>query len=140
MIIPYIDRRPDTPATEESAGYDLRSMHDAEVHPDRITTIHTGIRVSMSGTGLVGLISSRSGLYLKHGVRVGQGHGTLDADFQGEILVLLTKDTPGGFRVAEGDRIAQLVFLPFARPGFQQVETFAPTNRGEGGFGHTGTR
>lgn len=140
MIIPYIDRCPDMPATEESAGYDLRSMHDAEVHPDRITTIRTGIRINMSDTGLVGLISSRSGLYNKHGIRVGQGHGTLDADFQGEILVLLTKDTPGIFRVGEGDRIAQLVFLPFARPSFAATETFARTERGEGGLGHTGIK
>jgi dUTP pyrophosphatase len=93
----------------------------------------------MQDPGLVAIVASRSGLSLKHGVRVAQGIGVIDADYHGEIAVILANDGTEDFHIEPGDRIAQLLFQPVVRVALDFVEQFAnPTARGSGGFGSTG--
>jgi dUTP pyrophosphatase len=101
--------------------------------------IKTGIALNMADPGLVAIVASRSGLSLKHQVRVAQGIGVIDADYHGEIAVILANDGSEEYIVNPGDRIAQLLFQPVVQVALQFVDSFAtPTARGEGGFGSTG--
>ncbi len=99
----------------------------------------TGLALNMMDPGLVAIVASRSGLSLKHGIRVAQGIGVIDADYHGEIKVLLTNDSDTPYDIQPGERIAQLLFQPVVQVGLHRVETFdTATERGEGGFGSTG--
>ena len=128
-------------ATDGAAALDLRAcLAEAVVLPSggRVL-IPTGLAVNMQDPGLVAIVASRSGLSLKHGVRVAQGIGVIDADYHGEIAVILANDGAEDFRIEPGDRIAQLLFQPVVRVALDFVEQFAkPTARGSGGFGSTG--
>lgn len=121
---------------------DLRAAIEAPVSisPGGRTLIKTGLAINMMDPGLVAIVASRSGLSLKHGVRVAQGIGVIDADYHGEIGVILANDGVQDFVVAPGDRIAQLMFQPVVQVALHFVDQFSTgTERGEGGFGSTGT-
>ncbi|PZP29716.1 MAG: dUTP diphosphatase [Roseateles depolymerans] len=130
-----------TYATDGSAAIDLRAcIPDAiELAPGARTLVKTGLAINMMDPGLVAIVASRSGLSLKHGVRVAQGIGVVDSDYHGEIGVILANDSDATFRIEPGERIAQLMFQPVVQVAFQFVDTFSTeTSRGEGGFGSTG--
>ena len=119
------------PATAFSAGIDLRACLDEDC-------VRAGISVQPCEAGFAGFLYSRSGLGAREGLTVAQGVGVIDPDYTGEILVMLL-NTSGEERVLRrGERMAQLVFQPFVRPVWQEVESLSATERGAGGFGHTG--
>jgi len=131
-------------ATDGSAAMDLRArIHDSMcIYPGQRRLVGTGLAVHIADPGLVGVVASRSGLSLNHGLRVAQGIGVIDADYTGEIKVILTNDDPDEPCLIEpGERIAQLMFQPVERVELKPVEAFSEyTARGSGGFGSTGER
>ncbi|MFT3856551.1 MAG: dUTP diphosphatase [Aquabacterium sp.] len=130
-----------TYATDGSAAIDLRACitEATELAPGSRTLVKTGLAINMMDPGLVAIVASRSGLSLKHGVRVAQGIGVVDSDYHGEIGVILANDSDTVFKIEPGERIAQLMFQPVVQVAFQFVDTFSTeTSRGEGGFGSTG--
>lgn len=129
-------------ATPGAAGIDLRACIDAPVtlEPQERRLFPTGIAINIQDPGLVAIVASRSGLSLKHGIRVAQGCGVVDADYHGEIGVILANDGSEAYVVEPGARIAQLLFMPVVQVAFRYVDAFSSeTERGDGGFGHTGT-
>ena len=129
-------------ATPGSAGMDLRAMLDAplQLAPGAAELIPTGIAIHIADPALCAVILPRSGLGHKHGLVLGNLVGLIDADYQGPLMVSAWNRGQNPVSIAPGDRIAQLVFLPVTRALFRHVETFGHSDRGEGGFGHTGTR
>ncbi len=128
-------------ATPGSAGLDLRAAIDSPVMlpPGGRHLIPSGIAVDIRDSGVVGVVASRSGLSLKHGIRVAQGIGVIDSDYHGEIGVILANDGPEPYTISPGDRVAQLLFMPVVQVDLVEVSTFdGDTLRGGGGFGHTG--
>lgn len=129
------------PATALSAGFDLRACFDspeAHIAPGARLAVPTGISVQPRIPGIAGFIYSRSGLGARDGLTVAQGVGVIDPDYTGEILVVLLNTSGEERRLARGERMAQLIFQPFVRPLWQEVPRLAATERGAGGFGHTG--
>ncbi|MBX9815204.1 MAG: aminotransferase [Proteobacteria bacterium SG_bin5] len=131
--------------TPLSAGIDLHACIDAPLtlQPQApAALVPSGIAVLMNDPHLVAFLLARSGLGHRHGLVLGQAVGTIDADYTNQIFISAWLRTPPGsapYTIQPGDRIAQLVFLPIARPEFAIVETFsATTERGEAGFGSTG--
>lgn len=134
---------PPSYATDGSAAMDLRACIDAPValEPGARALVKTGIAINMMDPGLVAIVASRSGLSLKHGVRVAQGIGVIDADYHGEIAVILTNDGTETYRIEPGERIAQLMFQPVVQVALRMVDEFSTeTDRGTGGFGSTGKK
>ncbi len=130
-------------ATDGSAALDLRACLDApcRLQPGERLPVPTGIALNMMDPGLVAIVASRSGLSLRHGIRVAQGIGVIDADYHGEIRVLLANDGDAAYVIQPGERIAQLLFQPVVRVGLRLVDEFSiTTQRGTGGFGSTGRR
>lgn len=130
-----------TYATDGSAAMDLRACIEAAavIAPGERLLVRTGLALNMLDPGLVAIVASRSGLSLKHGIRVAQGVGVIDADYHGEIGVILANDGPAPFTVEPGDRIAQLMFQPVVQVDLHVVADFtSTTERGSGGFGSTG--
>lgn len=130
-----------TYATAASAGMDLRAClaEPLTLQPGQRLAIPTGLALNMMDPGLVAIVASRSGLSLKHGIRVAQGIGVIDADYHGEIKVLLTNDGPRPYDIQPGERIAQLLFQPVVQVDLDLVDSFRKdTERGTGGFGSTG--
>lgn len=127
------------PATPRSAGLDLKAAEYALIPPGGRVLIKTGIKLAIPD-GFAGLICPRSGLALKHGVTVLNAPGVLDADYRGEVGVILANFGERPFMVEPGDRIAQLMIQPVVRAELIQVESLDDTERGEGGFGHSGRR
>lgn len=128
-------------ATPGSAGLDLRAAIPAplSIAPGERRLIGSGIAVDIRDPGVVAIVASRSGLSLKHGVRVAQGIGVIDSDYHGEVGIILSNDGNDPYTVHPGDRIAQLLFLPVLCADLLPVESFGEeTSRGAGGFGHTG--
>lgn len=128
-------------ATDGSAALDLRACLESsiELAPGARVLVKTGIAINMMDPGLVAIVASRSGLSLKHGIRVAQGIGVIDADYHGEIGVILANDSGEVFTIEPGERVAQLMFQPVVQVALHQVEAFSTeTERGEGGFGSTG--
>ena len=127
-------------ATEGSAGIDLAACTDEPVTiaPRALVRIPTGIAVALPSPDYVALVFARSGLGIRHGISLSNGVGVIDSDYRGEIAVGLTNlsDTP--YTVMPGDRIAQLVVAPVARPELVWTEDLEDTGRGAGGFGSTG--
>lgn len=128
-------------STGGSAGMDLRACVEetTTVAPAQTFLIPTGISVYIQDPGLAAVILPRSGLGHKHGIVLGNLVGLIDSDYQGPLMVSLWNRGQQEFTINPGDRIAQLVFVPVAQVGFDIVEDFVATDRGEGGFGHTGT-
>lgn len=128
-----------TRATPGSAGFDLYADFPRTVwlgSGDRLL-VPTGIAIELP-EDFEGQIRPRSGLAQRHGVTVLNAPGTIDADYRGEIGVLLINHGRVAFPIAPGDRIAQLVIARVTAPGFEVVDELSPTNRGAGGYGSTG--
>ena len=132
-----------TYATGGSAAVDLRACIAAPVTipAGEQKLIPTGLAINMMDPGLVAIVASRSGLSLNHYVHVAQGIGVIDADYHGEISVILTNSGKNDYVVQSGDRIAQLMFQPVVQVALNFVTDFSTvTERGQGGFGSTGKR
>jgi len=127
-------------ATEGSAGMDLRAMLDAplELAPGETELIPTGIAIHIADPALAAMILPRSGLGHKHGIVLGNLVGLIDSDYQGQLYVSCWNRGKAAFRVEVGERIAQLILVPVVRAIFEQVEEFTDSDRGAGGFGHSG--
>lgn len=127
-------------ATAGSAGIDLRACIDAPLTlaPGETELVPSGIAIHIADPGLAATILPRSGLGHRHGLVLGNLVGLIDSDYQGEILVSCWNRGTAPFTLEPGLRLAQLVFVPVVQAEFRLVESFTPTERGEGGFGHTG--
>lgn len=129
------------PATPLSVGTDLKACLDGEelvLKPGERHAVKTGLRIQPLQPGWAGIVSSRSGLGARDGVVVAQGIGLIDPDYTGEIIVYLLNTSREVRRIGNGERIAQLFFVPYGYPCFTDAEDLHPTERGDGGFGHTG--
>ena len=129
-------------ATAGSAGIDLRACiaGPLELVGGAAALVPTGIALHIADPGLAGLVVPRSGLGHRHGIVLGNLVGLIDSDYQGEILVSCWNRGRESFTIQPGERIAQMVFVPIVQPAFEVVDTFEPSPRGSGGFGHTGRR
>ena len=129
-----------TYATQGSAGLDLRACVESitEVGPGETILIPAGISIFIDDPSLAAVILPRSGLGHKHGIVLGNLVGLIDSDYQGPLMVSMWNRSHQSFTVKPGDRIAQLVFVPIVQADFEVVEEFSSSDRGEGGFGHTG--
>ncbi len=127
-------------ATEGSAGLDLRACIDAEImlQPGETELIPTGIAIHIADPSLAAVILPRSGLGHKHGIVLGNLVGLIDSDYQGQLFVSCWNRGQQSFQVKPGERLAQLVFVPVVQAGFEIVQEFDQSDRGEGGFGHSG--
>jgi dUTP pyrophosphatase len=125
--------------TEQSSGMDLCAFLDKEItlQPGERKLIPTGISVAIP-EGFEGQVRPRSGLAIRHGIGVINAPGTIDADYRGEIAILLINFGEEPFLVRTGDRIAQMIITRVARATWEEVEVLPSTTRQEGGFGHTG--
>ena len=124
-------------ATPASAGVDLRASDGCVIPPGGRALVPTGLRIALP-EGYEAQVRPRSGLALKHGVTLPNSPGTIDADYRGEIGVILMNLGQEPFVVEPGDRIAQMVVAPVARVAWSEAEALDATERGEGGFGSTG--
>jgi dUTP pyrophosphatase len=127
-------------ATAGSAGVDLRACVDKplELGPGTCELIPSGLAIHIDDPGLAAVILPRSGLGHKHGIVLGNLVGLIDSDYQGELLISCWNRGSSSFRINPGDRLAQLVLVPVVQADFEVVEDFDRTQRGSGGFGHTG--
>ena len=129
-------------ATPGSAGLDLRAMLDQDtvIKPGETLLIPTGLSVYIGDPGLAALILPRSGLGHKHGIVLGNLVGLIDSDYQGPLMVSCWNRGQTDFTMTVGERLAQLVLVPVVQAHFEMVEEFVETERGAGGFGHSGTK
>ncbi|GIU51797.1 MULTISPECIES: dUTP diphosphatase [Shewanella] len=129
-------------ATPGSAGMDLRAMIDTTmvIEPGKTVLIPTGIAVHVADPSLAAVILPRSGLGHKHGIVLGNLVGLIDSDYQGPLMVSCWNRSDKPFTLEIGDRLAQLVFVPVVQAQFTLVDEFDTSDRGEGGFGHSGTK
>ncbi|WP_110457580.1 dUTP diphosphatase [Shewanella algidipiscicola] len=129
-------------ATPGSAGMDLRAMLDTTlvIAPGETQLIPTGIAVHVADPSLAAVILPRSGLGHKHGIVLGNLVGLIDSDYQGALMVSCWNRSNEPFSLEIGDRLAQLVFVPVVQAEFKLVDEFDSSDRGEGGFGHSGTQ
>lgn len=144
IVNPLLGSTIDIPnyATNGSAAIDLRAciQNAIEIKQGQRVLIGTGLAINMKDRNLVAIVASRSGLSLKHGVRVAQGIGVIDSDYHGEISVILANDGEQPFLITPGMRIAQLMFQPVIQIELGFTDSFSSeTERGTGGFGSTGT-
>lgn len=128
-------------ATPQSAGMDLRANLSEPIvlQPLQRALIPTGLRISLPES-YEAQVRPRSGLALKHGITVLNSPGTIDADYRGEVGVILVNLSQEPFTIHDGERIAQLVVARHEQPELVAVESLDETARGEGGFGHTGKK
>ena len=128
-------------ATPGSAGMDLRALLDAPLTlaPGDTTLVPTGLAIHIQDPGLCATILPRSGLGHKHGIVLGNLVGLIDSDYQGELMVSCWNRGNSAFTIAIGERIAQLVLVPVVQAHFELVESFDESQRGAGGFGHSGS-
>ena len=129
-------------ATQGSAGMDLRACLDAPVtlEPGETKLIGTGLAIYIQDPSLAATILPRSGLGHKHGIVLGNLVGLIDSDYQGELMISTWNRGQTTFTIEPGERLAQLVLLPVIQAELNIVEDFVETDRGAGGFGHTGTQ
>lgn len=127
-------------ATAGSAGMDLRACIDQPliIEPGETQLIPTGIAIHIADPALAATILPRSGLGHKHGIVLGNLVGLIDSDYQGPLMVSCWNRSNKPFTLAPGERLAQLVFLPVVQATFEIVDSFDSSERGEGGFGHSG--
>lgn len=128
-------------ATAGAAGVDLRACIDEaiELQPGQTVLVKTGIAVYIADPHFAGLILPRSGLGHKHGIVLGNLVGLIDSDYQGELMVSVWNRGQSNFTLQPGERMAQYVLVPVVQSQFEVVEEFEETERGDGGFGHTGS-
>ena len=119
---------------------DIRALteEDFDIQPGETKLIPTGLSIYIADPSLAAVILPRSGLGHKHGIVLGNLVGLIDSDYQGPLMVSMWNRGEEAFHVAVGDRIAQLVFVPIVQAEFNIVQEFTQTDRGEGGFGHSG--
>jgi dUTP pyrophosphatase len=127
-------------ATKGSAGYDLRADLDQPtiINPQETFLVNTGLSMAMPES-ISAFILPRSGLALKHGITIPNAPGLIDSDYRGDICVILKNDGDQPFRINDGDRIAQLVFVDLLSPPLVFSPELSNTDRGSGGFGSTNT-
>ncbi|AXK40745.1 dUTP diphosphatase [Crenobacter cavernae] len=127
-------------ATAGSAGLDLKAALDTEIaiEPGQTVLVPTGIAIHIADPGLAAMILPRSGLGHKHGIVLGNLVGLIDSDYQGQLFVSVWNRGHDTFRLAPLERIAQMVIVPVVQVGFNIVDDFDASHRGEGGFGSTG--
>ena len=140
ILDPRVRESPPQYATPGSAGLDLRACIEAplKINPGQTHLIPTGIAIHLADPGLAAMILPRSGLGHKHGIVLGNLVGLIDSDYQGEIFVSTWNRGTEAFTLNPLDRLAQLVVVPVLQVGFNVVDDFAASHRGEGGFGSTG--
>jgi dUTP pyrophosphatase len=127
-------------ATTGSAGLDLRACLESKItiSPQETVLIPTGLAIYICDPTLAAVLLPRSGLGHKHGIVLGNLVGLIDSDYQGQVFVSCWNRGQTAFEIDIGDRIAQMVFIPIAQVEFEHVKDFMNSERGEGGFGHTG--
>lgn len=127
-------------ATEGSAGLDLRAMLDEPLllNPGDTQLISTGMAMHIADPGLAGMVLPRSGLGYKHGIVLGNLVGLIDSDYQGPLMVPCWNRGQEPFEMQIGERLAQLVIVPVVQAKFNIVSDFTESQRGSGGFGHSG--
>ncbi|MDF2441313.1 MAG: dUTP pyrophosphatase [Abditibacteriota bacterium] len=125
--------------TAGSAGMDVRAAHDHLLQPGDTALIATGFSMAVP-LGFEAQMRPRSGLAIKHGITLLNTPGTVDSDYRGEVKVILTNLGRAAFQVQRGDRIAQMVIAQVERAHVEEVEVLEDTERGSGGFGHSGTQ
>lgn len=128
-------------ATPQSAGMDLRANIDSPItlKPMARQLVPTGLYIALPA-GFEAQIRPRSGLALKHGITVLNTPGTIDADYRGELMVLLVNFSDTDFVINDGERIAQMVIARYEQGTFEPVDILDETERGAGGYGHTGVK
>jgi dUTP pyrophosphatase len=128
-------------ATSGSAGLDLRAMlqADTSLEPGQTLLIPTGLSIHIADPNLAALVLPRSGLGHKHGIVLGNLVGLIDSDYQGELMVSCWNRGQTRFDIAVGERIAQLMLVPVIQAQFELVNEFDSSDRGAGGFGHSGS-
>ncbi|WP_413042685.1 dUTP diphosphatase [Pseudomonas sp. YJ42] len=128
-------------ATSGSAGLDLRAMlqNDTMLEPGQTLLIPTGLSIHIADPNLAALVLPRSGLGHKHGIVLGNLVGLIDSDYQGELMVSCWNRGQTPFNIAVGERIAQLMLVPVIQAQFELVNEFDSSDRGAGGFGHSGS-
>ena len=139
-----LESNPDLPlperATEQAAGYDVRSSDEAvTIMPGEIRLVSTGLVMELPA-GLECQVRPRSGLALRHGITLPNSPGTIDPDYRGDLRVFMQNLGPEPVTLERGERIAQLVFSRFETPDIELAEALSETQRGDGGFGSTGTK
>lgn len=139
VLITRLD--PDVPlpsyARQDDAGADLVCAGDVDLAPGQRAVVGTGIAIALP-PGYAAFVHPRSGLAARHGVTLVNAPGTIDADYRGEIKIILINLGEDPIVIKPGDRIAQMVIAPVARAELIEVESLAESSRGAGGFGHTG--
>jgi len=127
-------------ATNGSAGLDMRACteQDLELFPGETQLIPTGLAIYIADPGIAAVLLPRSGLGHKHGIVLGNLTGLIDSDYQGQVFVSVWNRSQQGYTIKPGDRIAQMVFIPVLQCRFDEVDEFTASQRGAGGFGHTG--
>ena len=129
-----------TYATTGSAGLDLRACVEEaiQIEPGHTVLVKTGMAIYIEDTNFAGLVLPRSGLGHKHGIVLGNLVGLIDSDYQGELMVSVWNRGQTTFTLEPGERLAQYVLVPVVQAQFDIVSEFEATERGAGGFGHTG--
>ncbi len=127
-------------ATDGSAGLDMRACIDTTltVAPGQTVLVPTGIAIHIGDSGLAAVLLPRSGLGHKHGLVLGNLTGLIDSDYQGQIFISCWNRGTKAYEVQPGERVAQMVFIPVEQVAFSVVEEFGGSDRGDGGFGHSG--
>ena len=127
-------------ATDGSAGLDMRACIDAAltVSPGETVLVPTGLAIHIGDNSLAAVLLPRSGLGHKHGLVLGNLTGLIDSDYQGQVFISCWNRSQASYEVQPGERIAQMVFVPVEQVAFEVVEEFGASDRGEGGFGHSG--
>lgn len=128
-------------ATPQSAGVDLRANIESpiELRPMERRLVPTGLFMALP-PGFEAQVRPRSGLAIKHGITVLNTPGTIDSDYRGEVCVILVNLSDEPFLIADGERIAQMVIARHEQAEWEPVEVLSETERGAGGFGHSGTK
>lgn len=131
-----------TYATAGSAGLDLRACVEETtvIEPGQTVLVKTGLAIYIEDVNFAGLILPRSGLGHKHGIVLGNLVGLIDSDYQGELMVSVWNRSQTAFNLEPGERLAQYVLVPVIQAQFDVVNEFEATERGAGGFGHTGKK
>lgn len=128
-------------ATGGSAGLDMRACIDEPltVEPGETVLVPTGLAIHIGDPGLAAVLLPRSGLGHKHGLVLGNLTGLIDSDYQGQVYISCWNRGAKSYEIEPAERIAQMVFVPVEQVKFEVVEEFADSDRGDGGFGHSGT-
>jgi dUTP pyrophosphatase len=128
-------------ATDGSAGLDMRAVIDevVTVEPGETVLIPTGLAIHIGDPGLAAVLLPRSGLGHKHGLVLGNLTGLIDSDYQGQVFISCWNRGSKSYEIQPGERIAQMLFVPVEQVQFNVVEDFEDSERGAGGFGHSGT-